>query len=94
MGRPTIIEIDFYALLEEISRAREAQGLIEKKDADKWAEYVNQNNIRDASLEAHGKVKFTAGKPELVAIAMGSDWDGCYAYSKDDEAALKYVLAE
>lgn len=94
MGRPRVIEVDFYILVEQIKRAVDARCLIERKDKKKWSEYVEQNNIREASLEAFGKVKFAAGKPVLIAISMGSDWDGCYAYSKDDEAALKYVSAD
>lgn len=48
--------------------------------------------IRDTSLQAYGKVKFMAGKPKMVGIAMSdAEWDGCYVFSSEDEAALKYV---
>lgn len=91
MGQPSIVEVDYYTLVEKMKLAADSRRLLEKKNKEKWKTYVSENNIREASLLAYGKVKFTTGSPQLVAIEMGSDWDGCYVYSKSDEAALKYV---
>ena len=91
MAQPRVIEVDYYVLIEKLKRASDARSLIEKTDKENWKEYVTQNNIRETSLEAFGKVKFTSGKTRLAAITMGGDWDGCYAYSVEDEAALKYI---
>jgi len=91
MNRPRIEDVDYYDFIRMLRQANDNRCIIEKTDKDKWAEYVAENGIRDVSLEAHAKVKFASGKPSLVAITMGSAWDGCYAYSKADEAAIKYV---
>lgn len=94
MGRPKVIEVDYYVLIEKIRLAANAGCLFERMDKEKWKAYVTQNNIRETSLEAFGKVKFLLGKPKLIGIAMNSEWDGCYAYSTEDEAALKFVPAD
>ncbi|WP_293268915.1 hypothetical protein [Neptunomonas sp.] len=91
MGQPRIVDVDYYVLIEEMKRASDTRCLIEKKDKERWKNYIAENEIREASLEAFGKVKFSQGKVKLVAISSGSSWDGCYAYSTDDEVALKYV---
>ena len=92
MSRPRVIEVDYYDFMRQLKSAIDARNAIEKSDKEKWKAYISENNIRDVSLEAHAKVKFT-GKPKLAAIVGGSDWDGCYAYSIDDEAVIKYVIS-
>ena len=73
-----------------MNRASDASRLIERKDKVKWKAYITEHKVRETSLEAFGKVKFMAGKPVLVAIDMGESFDGCYVYSKEDEAAMKW----
>ncbi len=90
MAQPRVIDVDYYRLIAEIKSARNVKGVIEKQDKEKWQQYVADHNIRESSMLAFGKVKFTSGKTKLIAIQCGSSWDGCYAYSIDDEAALKY----
>lgn len=91
MSRPGIEEVNFHDFMSAVKTASDKGFLLERKDKEKWKEYVTENSVRDVSLEAHAKVKFSYGKPVLVAITKGPDWVGCYAYSKDDEAVLKYV---
>ena len=94
MPRATIVEVDFYALMEKMRNMAGAGCVIEKLDAARWAAYVAEHDVKETSLLAHGKTRFTAGKPRLVALASGTDgWDGCYVYSKEDEVALKFVPA-
>lgn len=92
MAQPRVIEVDYYILLDKIKQASNAKSLVEKTNSEQWKKYVKDNAIRDTSLQAYGKVKFMAGKPKMVGIVMGdAEWDGCYVYSSEDEAALKYV---
>ena len=92
MAQPRVVEVDYYILVDKIKHASDAKSLIEKTNIEQWKKYVEENAIRDTSLEAFGKVKFTNGKPKLVGITMGdAEWDGCYVYSSEDEAALKYI---
>ena len=91
MQRPRVEEVDFHDFMRILKSARDSRCVIEKADKEKWSKHVTENNIRDVSLEAHGKVRFANGAPTLVAIIMDSDWDGCYAYSQADEAAIRYI---
>lgn len=90
MAQAKVVEVDYYQLVENLKRAADAQGLIEKTDKEKWKAYITENKIQDIKLEAFGKVKFLAGKPRLAAINIGGKWDGCYVYSHEDEAAMKW----
>jgi len=94
MGRARVVEVDYYQLVENLKRASNANGLIEKTDKERWKAYIAENNVQDIKLEAFGKVKFMAGKPRLAAIVAGGSWDGCYVYSDQDEAALKWEAGE
>jgi len=94
MGRARVVEVDYYQLVENMKQASNARGLIEKTDKEKWKAYIAENKIQDIKLEAFGKVKFMAGKPRFAAIATGGNWDGCYVYSHEDEAALKWEAGE
>ena len=94
MGQPRIVEVDYYILKEKLKRASDAGGLIDKTNTERWKEYIAAHKVKETSLQAFGKVKFMSGKPRLVAIDHGGDWDGCYAYSDDDEAALKWDPGE
>ncbi len=94
MGQPRVVDVDYYRLIAEIKSARNAKGVIEKQDKEQWQQYVADHSIRESSMLAFGKVKFTSGKTKLIALNYGSSWDGCYAYSVDDEAALKFELGD
>jgi hypothetical protein len=94
MGQPKIVEVDYYILKDKIKRAADAGGRIEKSDKQRWQEYMKQKNVNETSLLAWGKVKFGGGNPRLVVLDYGDSWDGCYVYSEEDEAALRFVPAE
>ncbi len=94
MAQAKVVEVDYYQLVENLKKASNASGLIEKSDKDKWKDYITTNKIQDIKLEAFGKVKFMAGKPRLAAITTGGSWDGCYVYSHEDEAAMKWEAGE
>lgn len=91
MPRATVKEVDYFLFKEKLREAAASSCLIERTDRDRWGRYVADNQIRESALAAFGKVKFVASEPTLVAIEMDDDWDGCYAYSADDEAVLKFV---
>ncbi|MBN7821658.1 hypothetical protein KJY73_09980 [Bowmanella sp. Y26] len=93
MGQPSIVEVDYHVLVGKLKQAADTGCLIERTDKDKWKAYVEENQIRETSLIAFGKVKFSRGAPVPVAIVMAGEWAGCYVYSDKDEAALKYVPA-
>jgi len=94
MAQAKVVEVDYYQLVENLKKASDVSALIEKTDKEKWKAYITENKIQDIKLEAFGKVKFMAGKPRLAAIVTGGNWDGCYVYSHEDEAAMKWVPGE
>jgi len=94
MALARVVEVDYYQLVENLKKASNAKGLIEKSDKEKWQSYIAENNIQEVKLEAFGKVKFMAGKARLAAIVTGGNWDGCYVYSHEDEAAMKWESLE
>ncbi len=93
MAQHRIVEVDYPIFIGELRLARDSNKIIEPVNKEKWAEYLASNDIREVSFNAHAKVRFFHGKHQLVAIVRDSDWDGCYAYSKADEAAIKYVVS-
>jgi len=94
MGQAKIVEVDYYILRDKLKRAADVGGRIEKSDKQQWQDYIKEKKVNDTSLLAWGKVKFSSGKLKLVVINHGDPWDGCYVYSEDDEAALKFIPAE
>ena len=94
MSQARVVDVDYYVLVEKIKQAANKSCLVERTNKERWQQYVADNKIRETSLEAFGRVKFVRGQTKLAGIEMGDDWDGCYAYSDDDEAALKFVPAD
>lgn len=94
MGQPKIVEVDFYALKEKLKRAADAGGRIEKTDKERWHKYLKEHGVNETAMVAWAKVKFMSGKSKLVAIDHGESWDGLYAYSDEDESALKWQPAQ
>ena len=94
MGQAKIVEVDYYILRDKLKRAADVDGRIEKSDKVKWQEYIKEKKVNDISLLAWAKVKFSGTKLKLVVINHGDPWDGCYVYSEEDEAALKFIPAE
>lgn len=91
MARAKVVEFDYYEFLTVLQRASNAGARIDKGDA-RWAEYVKTNAINEVAATAIARQKFEGITP--VIIAEGSDSDGLYFYSKDDEACLRLVPLE
>jgi len=91
MSQARVVDVDYFILVEKLKQAANKSCLVERANKERWKQYVADNSIRETSLQAFGKVKFINGETKLAGIEMGDEWDGCYAYSIDDEAALKFV---
>lgn len=93
MKRARVVEVNYHDFLTKLQRATDVGGKIEKKmDKEKWNEYINKHNIKEAAFLKAGEAKFSNVIP--VAIEYGDEWDGIYIYSKDEEACLKWVEEE
>ena len=91
MARAKVVEFDYYQFLRILQRAGNAGQRIDKSDS-RWGEYVKENKINEVAATAIARQKFEKATP--VIIAEGSDTDGLYFYSKDDEACLRLTALE
>lgn len=91
MARAKVVDYDYYQFLRILQRAGNAGQRIDKSDS-RWADYVRTNKINEVAATAIARQKFENATP--VIIAEGSDTDGLYFYSKDDEACLRLMALE
>jgi hypothetical protein len=91
MARSKVVDFDYYQFLRIMQRAGNAGQRIDKTDA-RWADYIRQHKINEVAATAIARQKFE--KVTSVIIAEGSDTDGLYFYSRDDEACLRLVTTE
>lgn len=89
MGRPRIVDVDYYEFKTQLSKAVAAGGRIERRDGTRWTQYLQHHKVNEAAMLHWGRSKFET--VEAVIIDYGSPWDGFYVYSADQEAALKWV---
>lgn len=89
MARARIIAVDYYEFMKSLRKAADAGTRIEKSQADKWKDYVDTYKINEIAMHSWGRSKFGGSTP--VIINSGGEADGYYVYSKDEEAALKWV---
>jgi pyridoxal/pyridoxine/pyridoxamine kinase len=91
MARAKVVEFDYYQFLRIMQRAGNAGQRIDKSDA-RWAGYVREKKINEVAATAIARQKFE--NPTAVIIDEGSDTDGLYFFSKDDEACLRLTTLE
>jgi hypothetical protein len=91
MARAKVVEFDYYQFLRIMQRAGNCGMRLEKSDA-RWGDYVRDNKINEVAATAIARQKYEGAVP--VIIAEGSDSDGLYFYSRDDEACLRLVTLE
>lgn len=91
MARAKVVEYDYYQFLNLLRRATDTGARIDKSDA-RWAPYVKEKAINEVAATAIAKQKFEGAIP--VIIAEGSDTDGLYFYSKNEEGCLRLVPLE
>ncbi len=91
MARAKVVDFDYYQFLRIMQRAGNAGQRIDSGDS-RWADYVRDNKINEVAATAIARQKFE--NPSAVIIAEGSDTDGLYFFSKDDEACLRLTALE
>ena len=92
MGRPKIVEVDYYEFSSRLRKAIDSGRRLEKTDQPAWDEYVKEHNVNEIAMQSWGRSKFSGTQP--VIIADGSTWDGFYVFSKEDEAVLKWTVED
>lgn len=89
MARAKVVDFDYYQFLRILQRASSTGARIDKTDA-RWGGYVRDNKINEVAATAIARQKFE--NATAVIIAEGSDTDGLYFYSKNDEACLHLTM--
>ncbi len=89
MARARIIPVDYYEFTKRLRKAADSGTRIEKSEEKKWKAYVDEHKINEIAMHSWGRSKFGGSTP--VIINSDSEWEGYYVYSKDEEAALKWV---
>ena len=92
MAFARVVDVDYYDFQAALRKATDAGKRLEPRDGEPWKKYVAEHGIKEASFKtiASGKYEGIA----LVVIDDGSAWSGCYAYSKAEEACLKWVAPD
>jgi hypothetical protein len=89
VARAKVVDFDYYQFLGLLRRATDAGSRIEKKDGERWSEYVKAHRINEIAATAIANRKFEGAV--AVILAEGKDTDGLYFYSKNDEGCLRLV---
>lgn len=92
MAIARIKEINYYDFLIALRNARDNGHRLEKSSETEWKDYIRSNDIKEVSFMSVAKKKYENMIP--VIIKSGDEWEGFYAYSDDDEAAIKWTIEE
>jgi len=88
MGRPRIVEVNYFEFKKHLQEAADAGNRIEKTDKARWTAYVKQHKVNDVAMAHAGKVRYS----KVVSVIIdGGPWIGFYVYSPEEEAVLKWV---
>ncbi len=85
---PRIKEVEFWSFLGALQSASDGGQKIEPMDKDAWRSYLKERRMSEPMMEEFAKARFMTFSK--VIIHDGSDWEGFYMYSVDDEGALKW----
>jgi hypothetical protein len=88
MGRPQIIDVDYFGFQQALRRAADAGERIDQSDKKRWAEWVRTNRVKEAAFKSFGEGKYEGLEP--VIIDTEGQWRGYYLVSKSEEACLKW----
>lgn len=92
MGRPQIVEVDFFRFQQALRRATDAGERIDPTDKERWSSWVREHRVKEAAFNSFGQGKFEGLKP--VIIDTEGQWRGYYLVSAVEEACLKWEREE
>ena len=88
MKRARLVEVDWHQFQDALKRAAVSGQRIEKTDKTRWAAYIKENEVQEASCMSIARAKAETVKSVIIE---GGDWDGFFVYSSDDELCLRLV---
>lgn len=89
MGRPRIVEVDYYNFAAALQKAVDTGSRIDPKEEARWAQYVKDHRVKEVSAKSYAKGLYESLQP--VIIDQEGEWGGYYLYSSAEEACLKWV---
>lgn len=89
MGRPRIVEKDYYQFQQALRRAIDTGTRIDSSETQRWREWVKRHRVKEASFKSFGKGMYEGLVP--VIIDQEGDWGGYYLYSTAEEVVLTWV---
>ena len=91
MGRSRLVEVDWHQFQDHLKKAALAGQRIEKTDKSRWAAFIRERKIQEASCMSIARARAESVKSVIIE---GGDWDGFYVFSADDEMCLRLVPDE
>lgn len=90
MARARMVEVDYYSFRQLLREAARQGGRIDKRDRERWNDYVRAHNLNEVSATAIARNRFD--EPTPVIIDLGGERDGLYLYSDLEEGCLRLVF--
>jgi len=88
MGRPRVVDVNYFDFQKNLRKAADQGHRIEKTDRSRWNAFIRENKILEASSISMAKAK---GERVTAVIIEDGPWKGFYVYSPEDEFCLKFT---
>jgi len=89
MGRPRIVEKDYYQFQQALRRAVDTGNRIDVSDQKRWQEWVKEHRVKEVSFKTFGAGMYEELEP--VIINQDDEWGGYFMFSKAEEVVLTWV---
>ena len=94
MNKPRIYSVYYFDFVTALRKATNTGQRIDKREKQRWADYVRRNKIPVAAMSKHAESMQVGGRFESVIINDDGEWEGYYVYSNDDQFCVKYDLGK
>jgi hypothetical protein len=74
MGRPRIVEVDYFRFQQALRRAIDSGERIDPSEKQRWSEWVRDHHIKEAAFKSFGQGKYEGLEP--VIIDSDGQWRG------------------
>jgi len=89
MGRPRIVERDYYRFQKALQRAVDTGNRIDVTETARWKEWVKEHRVKEASFKSFGAGMYEGLEP--VIIDDDGEWGGYFMFSKAEEVVLVWT---
>ncbi|MEJ2159913.1 MAG: hypothetical protein P8X53_05460 [Chromatiales bacterium] len=89
MGRPKIVEQNYFEFKAALRKAVDEGNRLEPKEKERWRAWVKKHRIQEAAFRSLAEGRFEGIAP--VIIDDDGPWGGYYLFSTAEEACLKWT---